>query len=52
MDKEKEEEGSDVEGSWAVVLAGRGDTSAFNRHVEVQSKLLSCAFVELPPFHI
>ena len=52
MDKEKEEEGSDVEGSWAVVLAGRGDTSAFNRHVEVQSKLLSDAFVELPPFHI
>ena len=52
VDKEKEEEGSDVEGSWAVVLAGRGDTSAFNRHVEVQSKLLSCAFVELPPFHI
>ena len=49
---DKEKEGSDVEGSWAVVLAGRGDTSAFNRHVEVQSKLWSCAFVELPPFHI
>jgi len=35
LDKEKEEEGSNVEGSWAVVLAGRGDTSALNRHVEV-----------------